>query len=443
MSSTPAPSPAEGLQLLEQVFYLQGPNNATITASVPYVDKVFSTAFATCINYASQIGACFAMLLVMLTMTSKNRYSRASTVINIAALVIGTIRCTLLSYFFTSSYAEFYRISSGDFSTVSAGDTRASNAATFFALPQLILIEAALFIQAYSMIKLWPPLWKNVTLAISVLIVLFTSAFKTAGVVLRIERTLNLSMGISSKWVYEADLTFTATTIFWFCFVFIVRIVLHMWEYRSILPPMNTVSAMEVLVMTNGVLMLVPVVFAAMQLGEVSTFEAGSLCYTSVIIVLPLSGLIAQNMSHNRSANNSGCSGVSHASGAGCGPGNGGSNLNSTAGHYGAYSRATSDTANSKKHFLSSWSHASDATATSFTGGGISQVRIQGGNGKFGRHGGSRLGSIDTSGETDSFAKSKTTAIDSLDQELALIDTAPPDHGVWVGREVEVRKDLV
>ena len=440
MSSTSAPSPAEGLRLLEQAFHIQGPHNASVTVSVPYIDKVYSTAMATSINYASQIGACFVMLLVMLTMTSKSRFSRASTVINIVALVIGTVRCTLLSYFFTSSYLEFYRISSGDYSTINTGDTRASNAATFFVLPQLVLIEAALFIQAYSMIKLWPPLWKHVTLAISVLIVLFTSAFKTASVVLRIERTLSLSVGIASKWVYEADLAFTATTIFWFCFVFIVRIVLHMWEYRSVLPPMNAVSAMEVLVMTNGVLMLVPVVFAAMQLGEVSTFEAGSLCYTSVIIVLPLGALIAQNMSRNRSANNSGGSG---GSGAGRGPGNGGSNPNSTAGHYGAYSRATSDTANNKRHFLSNWSHASDATATTVTGGGAAQVRIQGGSGKFGRHGGARLGSIDTSGETDSFAKSKTTAMDPLDQELALIDTALPDHSVWVGHEIEVRKEMV
>lgn len=241
-----------------QTFFLQGPHNASIPVWVPAVDKVLQQALGTAINYGSQIGACFLMLLVTLTMTSKSRFSRASTIINIAGLAIGTVRCTLLALYFTSSYLEFYMFFTGDFSRVNANDTRISAAATFFALPQLVLIEAALFLQAYSMIKLWPSAWRAAILVLSAVIAAFAIGFKFASVALRMRSTLDFYVNFSVLWVYEVDLAFTATTIFWFCFIFIIRLVLHMWEYRSILPPMGGVSAMEVLVMANGILMLVP-----------------------------------------------------------------------------------------------------------------------------------------------------------------------------------------
>ncbi len=240
---------------LNQTFFLEGPGNMSIPVWLPDVDSITQVVVSGAICYGSQIGACFIMLLVTLTMTSKTRFWRAATIINVSGLVIGTIRCTLLALYFTSSYIEFYTLYSGS-DTFSANDTRISAAATFFALPQLIMLEAALFLQAYSMIQLWPSVWKSLTIALSVLVAVFAIGFKGASVGVRLHN--EFSDTGSFLWLFKTDLAFTATTIFWFCFVFIIRLVIHMWEYHSILPPMGGVSAMEVLVMTNGILMLVP-----------------------------------------------------------------------------------------------------------------------------------------------------------------------------------------
>ncbi|CAK7206371.1 pheromone alpha factor receptor [Sporothrix eucalyptigena] len=438
-SSTTSSSPAlEPFSPRNQTFYLEGPHNMSIPVWVPNVDAVFQQAISTSINYGSQIGACFIMLLVTLTMTSKSRFSRASSIINIANLIIGTIRCTLLALYFTSSYLEFYTFFSNDYSLVSHTDTQISAAATFFALPQMILIEAALFLQAYSMIRLWPSVWRAVILALSVLIAASAIGFKFASVVMRMKASLGFYISYSALWVYQTDLAFTATTIFWFCFIFIIRLVIHMWEYRSVLPPLGGVSAMEVLVMTNGVLMLVPVVFAAMELGNFTSFEAGSLTYTSVIVLLPLGSLIAQSVTPSDSyavrSNNSGVSGISGSNNNTC---NGGGSAIGRGVGGGAYSRAaTNNTVTSMKsnEDFGTWSHASNGTTAAMIQGSTStQVNIQSDSSQSSNPGFDRT-------------RKNSVAVDPIEKQLQEIDATPlsPFSGrVWVDREVEVRRDMV
>ncbi|OAA66660.1 mating-type alpha-pheromone receptor [Niveomyces insectorum RCEF 264] len=451
-SSSPPPTSASAVNPLNQTFYLQGPHNEKIPVWLPMVDETLYQAFGVAINYSSQIGACFVMLLVVLTMTAKTRFYRASTLINLAGLVVGTIRCTLLALYFTSSYLEFYMFFSGDHSHIRNNDTRISAVATFFSLPQLILIEAALFLQAYSMIRLWPSGWKAVTMALSVLVVLFAVGFKCASVAIRMHTTLAyLYIAHKYVWVLEADLAFSTATICWFCFVFIIRLVIHMWEYRSILPPLGGLSAMDVLVVTNGILMLVPVVFAALEFPTHIAFESASLCLTSVVVILPLGTLIAQRMTTSTTyasySGRSGGRGIGSggaAGGGGGGRGGSGGSGGSGSDHAGAYSRATSDTATSKKHLFGSWSHASDTTASVVSGGLATQVKIQAGN--------NHAYNGRSSTADSSLNKSKFVA-DPVDRELQQIDATPimtptmdtfGERRVRVDHEVEVvRQNLI
>ncbi|KJR84750.1 pheromone alpha factor receptor [Sporothrix schenckii 1099-18] len=469
-SAPPTAGPASSpFDPFNQTFYLTGPDNTTVPVSVPQVDYIWHYIIGTSINYGSQIGACLLMLLVMLTLTSKSRFSRAATLINVASLLIGVIRCVLLAVYFTSSLTEFYALFVGDYSQVRRSDLCVSAVATFFSLPQLVLIEAALFLQAYSMIKMWPSLWRAVVLAMSVVVAVCAIGFKFASVVMRMRSTLTLDDSLDF-WLVEVDLAFTATTIFWFCFIFIIRLVIHMWEYRSILPPMGSVSAMEVLVMTNGVLMLVPVIFAAIEINGLSSFESGSLVYTSVIVLLPLGSLIAQAMTrpdgYVQRTNTSGASGASGAH-----PGRNGSGHG---GHGGAYSRAmtntlntldTLDTVDSKTGIMhhhhhhhrnhsngmsktkansGTWSHASDANSTNamISGGIATQVRIQANQSTLGN-----TGMSGGSGAPNSHTRNNSlAAMEPVEKQLHDIDATPlsaSDCRVWVDREVEVRRDMV
>lgn len=247
---------------LNQTFAILAADGATeIPVPVAEVDELYTIALNTQINYGSQIGACFVMLLVVLAMTPQNRFARVPTLINTAALVIGVIRTVLLSLYFPSSWFEFYALVSGDYEFVAPRDYHISVVATVFAVPQLMLIEAALALQAWSMLRLWPDWLKWPVLFASAGVITVAVGFEAAAEAIQIKGILQGYDVKSVVWVRQVDLACTTTSISWFCFLFIVRLAMHMWTHRSILPSVKGLSAMEVLVMTNGVLMLVPGAF--------------------------------------------------------------------------------------------------------------------------------------------------------------------------------------
>ncbi|KAI7915715.1 hypothetical protein M9X92_008277 [Pyricularia oryzae] len=278
---------------------LMGQGFEEVQTTPAEINDVYFLAFNTAIGYSTQIGACFIMLLVLLTMTAKARFARIPTIINTAALVVSIIRCTLLVIFFTSTMMEFYTIFSDDFSFVHPNDIRRSVAATVFAPLQLALVEAALMVQAWAMVELWPRAWKVSGIAFSLILATVTVAFKCASAAVTVQSALEPLDPRPYLWIRQTDLAFTTAMVTWFCFLFNVRLVMHMWQNRSILPTVKGLSPMEVLVMANGLLMVFPVLFAGLYYGNFGQFESASLTITSVVLVLPLGTLVAQRLAVN------------------------------------------------------------------------------------------------------------------------------------------------
>ncbi|KAH8887848.1 hypothetical protein GQ53DRAFT_725580 [Thozetella sp. PMI_491] len=280
-----------------QVIILLAADGVTpIPIPLSYINWLYLQGFASEINYGSQIGASFIMLLVVLLMTPRNRFARTPTLINLAGLATNLVRCLLLSVFFTSSWMDFYTVMSGDITFVLQNDFLVSLVATAFGIPVLVLIEVALAVQAWSLIKLWPGVYKWPTTAISALVAFGSVALKLVDVIVQCRFIVH--GGDLPRWPRVADLALSTASISWFCFLFMIRLVLHMYTHRSILPSAKGLSAMEVLVMTNGVLMLIPVLFAGLEWGTFVNFESGSLTHTSVFIVLPLGSLVAQRIAN-------------------------------------------------------------------------------------------------------------------------------------------------
>lgn len=249
--------------------------------------------------YASQIGACFVMLAVVLAMTPKHRFTRVPTLINIFNLALAVVRLTLLATYFSSSWVEMYTFYSGDVRFVTADDWRISLVATALSIPQTLLVLSALIVQAWSMVQLWPSLCKWPAIAVSTLVSVASFGFKCASVSVQI-RVITEPFDVRPLlWIRLTDVSLMTATIAWFCFLFNVRLVMHMWTNRSILPTTRGLTSMDVLVMANGILMLIPVVFTAFQFVDVVFLESGSLVLTTVVLVLPFAALVAQRLSGN------------------------------------------------------------------------------------------------------------------------------------------------
>ncbi|KAK4098415.1 hypothetical protein N658DRAFT_488474 [Parathielavia hyrcaniae] len=88
-------------------------------------------------------------------------------------------------------------------------------------------------------------------------------------------------MAIGVKQGYLGCIT---ASICWFCFLFNIRLVMHMWTNRSILPSLKGLKAMDVLVITNGMLMFVPAWFGTgpgIDTGSPSANSTGLSCSSS------------------------------------------------------------------------------------------------------------------------------------------------------------------
>lgn len=311
--------------LLDQTINLTMPDGSQEPVPLSAVDLNQRYMIGTTIAYSVELGASLVMLAVILAMTPKTKFWRASTFINVFALVNNIIRTLLLVLYFQSSWTRFYVLYSGDTSSVTTGDFRISVASVVVSIPQNLLMMAALMLQAWSMVQLWPNLYKLGILALSCVLSLLEVGFMLATQIYQIRsfylydpRTYLTNL----IWIRYAWLGLEVSSVCWFCFMFILKLITHMWTNRSFLPSAKGLAAMDVLVMTNGVLMLIPgksdhfpsitwelvshrhantllvltVIFAGLQYSNTLNFEPGSMLYTAVIIVLPLGTLVAQRI---------------------------------------------------------------------------------------------------------------------------------------------------
>ncbi|KAK3381827.1 pheromone receptor 2 [Podospora didyma] len=301
MASNTADASQAGFDPLTQPAFVFGPDGQTpINFTLADVDIVYRGATSAAANYGSQFGASFIMLAVMLAMTPKRRFKKAPTIISLLALIFNLIRMVMLCTNLSSSFVRFYTIVSFDLEYVDRTDVNVSVTATILSIPITILIELALMVQAWSMLQLWPSMQKWATTALSVVLVVVTIGFNFAVTIIQARAALLSELtDINLEWVRKTYLGLITASICWFCFLFNLRLVIHMWTNRAFLPSLQGLKAMDVLVVTNGILMLVPVLFAVLEFFDFGIlFQSASLTQTSVIVLLPLGTLVAQRLAN-------------------------------------------------------------------------------------------------------------------------------------------------
>ncbi|POR38857.1 Uncharacterized protein TPAR_00951 [Tolypocladium paradoxum] len=292
------PSPAHFDPLTQNVTFL-GPDGKTpIGVPIPAIDAFTDGAVSVTLNYGIQMGACLVMLLAVLALTTPAaKLRRPSAVLHVLALAVALVRNGLLVAYYLSPVAHFYQLRAGDFSSVPRRHLYASVAGDVMSLVLVVVVEAALMNQAWTMVVLWPDPAKYGLAAASLLVTLLTAGFRLAYTVVQNEAVLALTPPLASMWVVQAAVITNALSIFWFCALFNLKLVMHLVKNRGILPSAKTLTSMEVLVMTNGILMIVPVVFAGLEWGNFQNFESASLTLTSVALILPLGTMAAQQIS--------------------------------------------------------------------------------------------------------------------------------------------------
>ncbi|KHN95175.1 pheromone receptor [Metarhizium album ARSEF 1941] len=282
--------------LLQPVSFLSA-SQRPVTVPIPSIDAFNDETVSVAINYAFQLGACATLLVVVLLMTPPSKLRRASSALHVAGLVACIVRTGFLVAFFLSPLNHFYQFWAGDYSSVPRRFLYNSVAGTVFSLLLFVLLQAALMHQAWTMVSLWPAAVRSCLAVASAAVSLTAVGWRLAFAVVQTRSALDLVPARDRAWVVHAALILNALSICWYCALFNVKLVLHLAANRGILRSSpRSLSPMEVLVVTNGVLMVIPVVFAALEWGRFQNFEAASLTQTSVAVVLPLGTLAAQQI---------------------------------------------------------------------------------------------------------------------------------------------------
>lgn len=238
-------------------------NDMKAPISLSLVDQNNRVMIVQTIGYGVEIGASIIMLAIILVMTPKTKFWRFSTYLNIASLCNNIIRLILLVIYFESTWVGFYTLYSGDYRFVTETDFNNSIASTVMGIPQNIMIMLALSLQAAAMVRFWPQAYKWCIVFVSVVLVLLEIGFMGASqayqiITMYMSQEDSYELIISTAWVRYSYLGLEVSCICWFCFLFIAKLATHLWKNRSFLPTTKGLGAMDALVMTNGVLMLIP-----------------------------------------------------------------------------------------------------------------------------------------------------------------------------------------
>lgn len=230
----------------------------SIAIPIPEIDLYNDSNLATSANYGAQLGATVVMLFVVLFMTPSVKLRRLLTILHISGLVISIVRMSLL---YTSMHAHanrFYETWGQDYGNIPASDTRIAVVATTFSMVQVAVAEAALMSQAWTMVAFWPPSVKYTVSITSVIVTLLTLGSRFALVIIQNRAIITLIPPVYFSWGFNWAIIMNAASIFWFCAIFNAKLLFHMISNRGILPNRSTVTPIEVLIMANGVLMLIP-----------------------------------------------------------------------------------------------------------------------------------------------------------------------------------------
>lgn len=242
----------------QNITFLAPDGITAIQVPLAAVNAWYDESVSITMNYGAQLGLSILMLVALVILTPPKKLSRPSAALQVAALLINVVRWILEYLYMRAPYNHLYEYFSGDFSHVNRALITSSVIANTLSGVLVILVEIMLMLQAWTMVTFWPNVVKYSISATSLLITLVTIASRLAVTVVQNKSIITYEPAYYFVWGMKWSLVMNALSIFWFCAIFNAKLVFHLVSNRGILPTRNLLTPMEILIMTNGLLMIFP-----------------------------------------------------------------------------------------------------------------------------------------------------------------------------------------
>ncbi|RPB03746.1 hypothetical protein L873DRAFT_1669266 [Choiromyces venosus 120613-1] len=270
-------------------------DGSIVTIGLQELDSMFAYNVRVAVVFASQIGAC-ALLLVVMAMLSKPDKRRAPLFfLNFFSLVLVIIRSVLQILYFVGPWAETYNYVAYYYEDIPYSDKLISVWAGVIQLLLNICILLSLIMQVRVVYATTPKLNTIMTLISCVLASISIGFFFT--VIVQISEAILHGVGYNG-WVYKAHRGIFSATIAFFSFIFIFKLALAIRRRKML--GLQRFGPLQVIFIMGCQTMIVPAIFATLENGV--GFEGmSSLTATLVVLSLPLSSMwaAAQTDSHS------------------------------------------------------------------------------------------------------------------------------------------------
>ncbi|KAF2140733.1 uncharacterized protein K452DRAFT_319617 [Aplosporella prunicola CBS 121167] len=254
-------------------------------------------AIKVCINYASQLGASFVFLLLLLVLTKREKRRSPIFVFNILALAVNVVRSVLQCLYYTSPWYHPYAVFANDYSRVTRGDYATSATTVILQLVLCICIEISLVMQVHVVCITMERTRRSAVMILSSLVALTTIGLRFALTVVNVQYILrDEGMAFQQRISSAANIS-TSVSIWFFSIIFCAKLAFAIRNRRRL--GLIQFGPMQIIFVMGCQTLIVPSIFSALQYGTTTPY-LGSQVPTVVAIFLPLSAIWASVSTNDR-----------------------------------------------------------------------------------------------------------------------------------------------
>ncbi|KAL2071547.1 hypothetical protein VTL71DRAFT_12782 [Oculimacula yallundae] len=276
----------------QNVTFLLADGITTYNLPMAEIDHWFYYNIALCINYASQIGACFVMFIVTAVLTKASKRRTPVYILNLLSLALGFLRALFLALYSVSTWVEFYAYFTLNWADVPRNAYAISVVGAVMPLLMTITVNASLFLQAYTVCKAMQKKYLLMILFMSGLIFLLAVGFRFGQAITNSLAIVDATVYFHYAWITVGTLATETISIWFYSVIFTSKLLYTIYARKHM--GFRKWSYIQILAAMGGCTMIIPSGFAVLEYATPDDFpEAGTLALTMVALLLPLSSLWA------------------------------------------------------------------------------------------------------------------------------------------------------
>ena len=232
------------------------PDGSPFNISMADLDFYRSYGLRTSINYGTQIGASFVLLLILFLFTRRDKRRSVIFCLNASSLIFNAFRSGLQCGYFTGPFYNPYSYFSGDFSRIRPADMAVSVVGDVLTLLLVVAILLSLVLQIRVICVTMSDASRTWIFVVTSTVATVAIGFRFAVVVLNSMAICALQDFLEYNWLVTANSIMQAVAIWFFCVIFTAKLGYALMQRRKL--NMRQLGPMQIIFIMACQTMIIP-----------------------------------------------------------------------------------------------------------------------------------------------------------------------------------------